>query len=240
MNKVIVVIIATVLLIGCSGKEQLPDNAKKVEVTFSFVLPQSGSLSKASAAEVYDSFYNSFVKTGQVLPDVYYLSIKTMDGIEVASVSGYWSEHKPVMLPTGKYLVSGYSKGGKSSSDCYNKAPLLFEEQIEITENTTSIFLHAMYDCYLLLFDSDGKTRFSWTLDGSSGAEISGSVNTAGNQYYIFVQGGFKDSGNVRWTYGGKETVIWMSTFSFEKGYYYYFNDLEGSFEIPKMQPGSI
>ena len=124
-------------------------------------------------------------------------------------------------------------------NDYYHRAPLIFDEVIEITENTSSITLHAIYDCFLLLFDAEGKTYFKWSADGSSKEGISGDVNKAGDWYYIFVQK-FETNGNVQWQYDGKQSYIMMGSFNFQKGYYYYYNDLAGSFDVPKMQPGSI
>lgn len=228
----------TLLILSSCGKIQ-PDSPKMVEVTFGYSLPESGSMTRSTAAEVYDSFYEKYIKTGQLLPNPYTLSFTTMDGAEVASISGNWSNNKPVMLSTGKYKVTGFSKGNVTYNDYYHRAPLAFDEVIEITENTSSITLHAIYDCFLLLFDADGKTYFKWTADGSGKEGISGDVNKAGDWYYIFVQG-FQANGNVKWNYGSKENRIWMGNFNFQKGYYYYYNDLAGSFEIPKMKPGSI
>lgn len=210
-----------------------------VEVTIGYALPTSGSMTKATAAEVYDFFYEKFIKTRELLPNPYTLSFKTMDDVEVASISGNWSNNKPVMLSTGKYHVTGFSKGNVTSNDNYHRSPLVFDEVIEITENTSSITLHAIYDCFLLLFDAEGKTYFKWSADGSAKEGISGDVNKAGDWYYIFVQK-FETNGSVRWNYGGKENTIWMGEFNFQKGFYYYYNDLAGSFEVPKMQPGSI
>ena len=240
MKKPVFLVLALVVLLGCSENDQLPPFSSKVEVSFSFILPQSGSMTKAAAAEVYDSFYESYIKSGQLLPDNYSLSIKTIAGVEVELVSGSWSKNKPVMLPTGKYHITGTSKGAISFNDYYRRAPLVFDEVIEITENTTSIVLHANYDCYLLLFDADGKSYFSWTLDGTSKDGISGDVSKAGNYYYLFVQEKFKSNGNVKWNYNSQVTYINMSIFDFQKGYYYYFNDFTGSFDIPKMHAGSI
>lgn len=222
------------LLLGCNEID-----TKQVAVTFNYALPESGSMTKATAAEVYDTFYKKYIKTGELLPDPYSLSFTTLDGVEVARISGEWSKDKPVMLSTGKYQVKGSSIGGMNYSDYYNKAPLSFDEVIEITEKTSSITLHAIYNCFLLLFDAEGKTYFKWSADGTANSDVSGDVRIAGDWYYIFVQE-FKDAGNIKWNYGSKENRIWMAQFNFQKGYYYYYNDLSGSFEIPKMQPGSI
>ena len=181
-----------------------------------------------------------FIKSGQLLPDPYNLKISTLDGKEVASISGVWNKNQPVMLATGKYHVVGTSNGGASVNDYYRKAILVFDEEVEITENTTSVTLHAEYDCFLLLFDAEGKTYFTWSADGKyTDAATSGDVPKVSDFYYIFAQS-IKDSGNIKWNYDGKENTVWMSGFEFQKGYYYYFNDLSGAFEIPKMKPGSI
>ena len=146
---------------------------------------------------------------------------------------------QPVTLATGKYRVVGNSKGGVTYNDYFNKAVLVFDEEIEITEATTTILLHANYDCFLLLFDAAEKTYFRWSADGTSTSGISGDVPKVSDYYYIFAQG-FKENGYVQWNYGSKENRIWMADFKFEKGRYYYFNDVSGKFEVPKMSAGSI
>lgn len=236
MKRITLLLIALGVLYGC-GKTQ--PEVPMIAVSFDYALPESGSMTRATAAEVYDSFYESFIKTRELLPTLYTLSFKTMEGVEVASISGDWSNNKPVMLSTGKYQVTGTSKGHVTYNDYYYRAPLIFEEVIEINENTSSITLHAIYDCFLLLFDAEGKTNFRWSADGSASSGISGDVPQAGNWFYIFVQE-FKANGNVQWNYGGKQNRIWMGGLYFQKGYYYYYNDLAGSFEVPKMKPGSI
>lgn len=237
MKRVFLLLLTALTLSGCNLLND--DPVKQVEVTFSFSLPQSGSMTKATAAEVYESFYNSFIKTGDLLPNPYTLTINTKDGVHIATISGEWSKNKPVMLSTGTYHVTGSSKGNVTYNDYYHRAPLVFDEDIVITEHTSSIMLHAIYDCFLLLFDADGKTYFRWSADGTTRDGVSGDVNKAGNYYYIFAQG-FTGAGYVNWHYGSNESGIAMGQFNFEKGRYYYFNDLAGSFEIPKMQPGSI
>ncbi len=233
MKKIILFCFAFILLIGCN-KQLLQ---KEVEVTFKYTLSQSGSMTRAG--DVYDSFYESFIKSGRLLPSQYSLTISTLDGKQVASFSGTWDQNQPVILATGKYHVVGSSKGGATYNDYYNKAVLVFDEEVEILENSTTIMLHANYDCFLLLFDAAEKTYFKWSADGTSTSGISGDVQKASDYYYIFAQG-FNENGYVKWNYGSKENSISMSGFNFQKGCYYYFNDLAGKFEIPKMQPGSI
>ena len=237
MKRLTLLLVPFVVLTSCT--KTTVDPSQEVEVLFNYVLPESGSMTRATAAEVYDTFYEKFIKTGELLPTLYTLSFKTMDGKEVASISGNWKNNKPVTLSTGKYQVAGFSKGNVTANDYYHRAPLVFDEVIEINENTSSITLHAAYDCFLLLFDAEGKTYFKWSADGTASSGISGDVNKAGDWYYIFAQG-FKGTGSVEWYYGGKENRIWMSDYNFQKGYYYYYSDMAGSFEVPKMLPGSI
>ena len=192
MKYYVSIIIASLLLIGCNSKEPIPE--KKIEITFNYTLSQSGSMTRG---DVYDTFYDLFIKSGQLLPSNYSLRITTLDGKEVALISGIWNNNQPVMLATGKYHVTGSSNG--AGNDFYRKAVLEFDEDIEITEAMTSVTLHAAYDCFLLLFDAAGKSYFSWSADGrSSDSQTWGDVPKVSDFYYIFAQG-FKDTGNVRW-----------------------------------------
>lgn len=225
MKKGFILFVFALLLLGC------------IDIVFKYTLSQTGSMTKAG--DVYDGFYDSYIKSGQLLPAPYSLTISTLEGKVIETISGEWNKSQPVTLATGKYHVVGNSKGGASYSNYYSKAVLVFDEDIEITESSTEILLHADYDCFLLLFDAAEKTYFRWSADGTSNSASSGDVPKVGDYYYLFVQE-FKQNGYIQWNYGSKENRISMSDFVFKKGCYYYFNDLAGKFEMPKMNPGSI
>lgn len=238
MNKRLVLSAFLLVAILSCSKSKI-EVVKEVNVTFSYALPSSsGSMVRSASSDVYDSFYESYVKTRQVLPDVYALTVSDEEGKVVATLSGKWSAKDFTRLGVGKYHISGESKGGINYSEWYTKAPLLFDEDIEITSTTTNIILSAKYNCFLLLFDATNKSRFEWSADGSASSGISGSIPQLGDIYYLFPQY-FKSNGSIKWEENGKENRIWMGGYEFKTGYYYYFDDMSGSFVIPKMDAGN-
>lgn len=238
MNKRLVLFVFLFVTILSCSKSKI-DAVKEVDVSFSYVLPgRSGSMVRSASSDIYDSFFESYVKTRQVLPDVYTLTVSDKEGKVVATLSGKWSAKDFTRLEVGSYHISGESKGGTNYSEWYSKAPLLFDEDIEITSTTTNIILSAKYNCFLLLFDATNKSRFEWSADGSASSGISGTIPQLGEVYYIFPQY-FKSNGSIKWVENGKENCIWMGGYEFKTGYYYYFDDLSGSFVIPKMEAGN-
>lgn len=229
-------LLTAILVCGCESKENQPE-VIEVGLTLNYSLPQSGSMTKGPS-DVYDAFYDAHIATRQLLPDYYDLIFYNKSGDNVAELTGYWSSSSLVRLPVGQYNVVGMSKGGSNFSDDFSKAPLSFNEEITVSATMSNLTLHAQYNCFLLLFDEEGKTNMEWSADGKSYSGTSGSAPKLDGLYYLFVQG-FKDTGYVKWYNGSKPCKINMTQFDFQNGYYYYFNDLTSTFEVPKMQQGS-
>ena len=239
MRKGINLLICFSVFMFLSCNREPLDNGKEMQdVCFSYAIPGSGPMTKATSAEVYDSFYESYVKTKQVLPDVYTLKITDLEGSTIATLSGKWSAKDITRLEVGKYHIQGESKGGVTYNEWFTKAPLSFDEDIEITAETHNVILSAKYNCFLLLFDATNKTRFEWSADGTSTSGLSGDIPKLGDLYYLFPQY-FKGNGSIKWEEDGKENRIWMGGYEFKTGFYYYFDDLSGAFEIPKMDAGN-
>lgn len=143
-----------------------------------------------------------------------------------------------IRLPKGSYKIEGVSieySTYQSNRGKPSKAALAFNETVEINENTNDINLTAVYDCFLLMFDKANKIGFAYTY-GSSGY----SMPETDNLYYIFLSS--TSNYSLRWK--NEETLsnsyLHLEEFTFNKGFFYYFNDISDSFDIPKMQNGSI
>lgn len=229
----------TVLLLlitsSCSSKENVLDDPT-VELSFSYVLSNSGRLTKSVSDDIYQSFYDSYVKTKEVLPKSYFLQVKNSSEEVIATLYGDWEKKDVVKLPLGTYHVVGYSRGGTYSADNYRKASLIFDEKITINSYTTEVVLNAQYNCFLLLFNGSGKSGFTWTADGTAQPDVSGDVPKAGDLYYLFVRT-YNSNISISWIYGSNTNSMNLY-YDFKNGYYYYFDDISGTFNIPKMQNG--
>lgn len=231
MKKLLpVCILALSICIGCN---KAPAELIDATVSFSYQLPQSGSMTKTTADDVYNAFYDAHIKTKELLPTTYGLTIKSESDKTVAQIYGKWGEKHLIHLPKGSYKIVGHST--ESSTKYYSRAALAFNETVEINENTNNINLTAIYDCFLLMFDKANKSEFSYSYDSSAH-----SMPEIDNLYYMFLS----STSNYRLRWENEKTLsdssLNLEEFAFNKGYFYYFNDVNESFDIPKMQNGSI
>lgn len=225
--------------LSCSKENAVIEET--ADVSFEYVLPSGNSMTRASADEIYINFYNKYVKTGIVLPSTYSLTVKNADGNTVMVCSGQWDKKQRFKLGVGKFHITGTSTESYNNFDYFKKAPLAFDEEIEVTASTTSVILSAKYDCFLVMFDATDKDKAEWFAGGEKNYGRYGDIPKLDGIYYLFPQD-FQSDSYIKWTGSGtsNETVINMFQYTFKKGYYYYFEDAEGGFYIPPMERGNI
>ncbi len=118
---------------------------------------------------------------------------------------------------------------------------LCFNEKINITQETKTVILTALYDSYMLMFDKADKTSIKYYYDPSTYSPNNVSFCDIDGLYYAFFNSLWGSSSInkiiIKRTVG--ETTIDMNVIPFEKGKYYYFNDLSNSFEVPPMTSGN-
>lgn len=227
------------ILVSCQNEEAV-EPIKEVSFTIGLQLPQSGSMTRASASELYDDFYTNYIETGELIYEFYELKF-SQNGVEVAIFNGMW-DADVITLPQGTYQVTGTSAANSDyNTGSYYSTSLKFDETIEITETTTSIQLTAIYDCYLLFADTTKfkSVNYCSTTDGTGGV----SLRKAGDILYMFVDAkhdAYKNKGTLAYeTVNGDEGVVKLSKFSFENGKYYTFDYMNGTLLVPKMEQGN-
>lgn len=225
--------VAAICCLSCENGEDVNVEKKLVDVCFGVKFVESGSMSRATADEVYQEFYDKHIATKELVKKEYQLTIRDMSGATVAELNGTW-DVTTIQLPEGTYQISGNSVGD------YETVFLRFEEDVEIKSSGT-INLTAQYSCYLLLFPTNGG-QYSYTLYTKSGMYTdSMALPTVDDLSYLFASSlGY--SHYIKYSDGTDQTTLYFNSenFQFEIGKYYYFNIVTGTFNIPPMENGGI
>lgn len=236
MKNIMIALAALMLCASCQKNENI--GAEQVSFTVNLLLTQSGDMSRATAAELYDDFYNEFIATRELVYKGYELYFYKND-VLVASFDGIW-DVDIITLPCGEYNLVGTSGiDSDYNNDNYLKTSLRFEQKVIISPSTTSIELMPIYDCYLLLFDASQFNYASYMKfsDGSDKKEFA----KAGGVYYIFISSLLESYSNAHISYRTKDGnygSVRMTDFGFQKGKYYAFDIYSSSFTVPRMEQG--
>lgn len=227
-------------MLSCS--KETPKGHTPEEVTFSlgYSFAESGSMTK-SGSQAYDDFYGKYIKTKELAPKTFVLTFTNKETGATATVRGDWAKNHSFKLLAGEYEVTGTSH--PSTSKCLDSLYLCFNENIIISNETQSINLTAQYDSYLLMFDKGDKNSVKyryWPASPANTTELI-DLNVVDEIYYAFFYEliGSRPDNAIVINRNGVVSTITMDDMPFEKGKYYYFNDLSNSFDIPPMGNGN-
>ena len=245
-SLMLLVITSVFCFTSCSNEEDvyIP---QEVEFTLDYTFIESGSMTRATGADVYNEFYEKYIKTKQLTPTTYSLTFKNKETGAIATINGYWDKKDAIRLIEGEYEVIGMSspkisvKGSPSDT-----VSISFNETIYITKDMSNLTLTAIYDSYLLLFDANNCTKCRFFHDNNTNSQprIDKTLNNTGDVLNLFI----KDFNYTTSTFkplieltrpDGRMSTIYLNDIPFEKGKYYYFNDMTNSFDIPKMESGN-
>lgn len=250
MKQLLALMLLVIATSGCS-KEGVEIAPEEVALTVNYSFAEGESMSRASS-EVYASFYDSYIKNKNLAPTTYTLTFTNASTGAVSSMSGLWKNKDIIRLIEGEYIVSGVSapiepeRKGCPSDTVY----LAFNENIYISKDMTSLNLNAIYDSYLLMFDKDNCKDIYYFNDmelaGGDNKVIKKNLKLANTHYVLFIKdlayGVYDDDDGhyikITRNDGGQVTVD-LDNVSFEKGKYYYFNDMTSSFNLPVMENGN-
>ncbi len=225
-------IVTLLVSMGCTKQDLSP---KEVTVSLNYSFIESGSMTKSSDV-VYSDFYEKYVKSKVLTPKTFNLTFINVETKAEAVVNGSWNKNHSLKLPTGEYEVIGTSH--PTTKACLDSLFLCFNETVVIGRETTGITLTAQYDSYLLLFDVDDKesVHYGQGYRGSSGKYEKILLKSVDNVYYAFFNELWSgNENNMVVTRVAHTSTVDMNKIPFEKGHYYYFNDLSNSFDIPPM-----
>ena len=237
MKKILLTIAIVSAFSSCSeasSSEQIPT---EVEVSLDFSFTESGSMTRAGST-TYTDFYNKYIKTKQLTPKNFDLTFTNKETGATATIKGNWNKKHSFKLLTGEYEVTGTSHPSTVYyMSCIDSLYLAFKENITITNNTENITLNAQYDSFMLMFDKSDKTRVEY---GSSyGDGTTTNLKTIDDLYYAFFCELRGNGLSLRITRDKETSTVKLDDIPFEKGKYYYFNDIDNSFNIPPMEEGN-
>lgn len=242
MKKFYLTIAIAFAFFSCSEEsvttEQFP---KEVEVSLDYSFAESGNMTR-NGSSVYTDFYNNHIKTKQLTPKRFELTFTNKETGATATVEGNWDKKHSFKFPVGEYEVTGTSYpsgilGDRviSLTERLDSLYLTFNEKITITNNTEKINLTAIHDSYMLMFDKNDKTSVSCRLYSSGSSSLY--LKCIDEIYYAFIK---NKAYSIIINREDKTTGnIVLDKIPFEKGKYYYFNDIDNSFNIPPMEEGN-
>lgn len=189
-----------------------------------------------SGSTLYNEFYEEYIKTKKLAPTSFNLTFTNKETAAETNIRGEWGK-KHITLLTGEYEVVGSSVPQKDGIDTLF---LNFEEDVTITPETQTVTLTAKYDSYLLLFNAENKDHIDYRYHYPSSSYYTIELKNTGSVYYAFFKTFMFPEDNKILIYRNDiSSTIYLDDIPFEKGKYYYFNDVSGSFDIPPMESGN-
>jgi len=211
---------------------------EEVQVYFVYTLDTSVGtpMTRTSGDEVFNQFYDK-IKTGELVPDDYSLTLtETTTGAKYV-FKGKWSENNLVTIRTGKYKVEGSST---ASGYIQDKCSISINEEISITASSSAICLNASYECSLLVFtDTNIKNVYYFDSDNGTGGYQRQFYSFSTYKYAFVINDILQQKTYFGGTFTNESTFrIYVAGLQFEKGKYYVYNAVSNSFNLPKMVQG--
>lgn len=230
------------LLTSCNNNDEIYI-PQEVQFNVNYSFTHNGDMTRSvNSEETYTKFYDEYIKTKILTPKNYTLTFTNKDKNTVVTVNGMWDNKDGIRLIEGEYNVSGTSH----PLDCPSDTVFLkFDETIKITKDMTSLKLTAKYDSYLIMFDTENikeiyqtcsNTHYKHNLRKNNVYTIFDTNPTCHDHYPSAASP--SDIIKIKRN-DDKLITIYLNNFSFEKGKYYYFNDMTNSFDIPTMENGN-
>ena len=241
MKKFLMLGLLALVMCGCSDEEVTP-TPKEVTLCLDYKFTESGNMSR-SGESIYSSFHEKYVKPRVLTPKTYTLVFENLETGATSHQQGTWGNKEGIRLHTGEYKVTGESKPYMEDNGvCIDSLTLKFEENITITESMTTLTLQAKHDSYMMFFDKEGKKHvdYKYSNDGWDGTKLN--LKSVDNIYYCFLSNTSNYKQHSIYIYDMNDNLKVSFNFQatpFEKGKYYYFNDVTNTFNIPPMENGN-
>lgn len=245
--SMMLIMTSLVCFLSCSNDEEYRAT-QEVDLTLDYTFVESGSMTKATGESVYNDFYEKYIKSKQLTPTTYSLTFTNKETGAITRINGRWDKKDAIRLTEGVYEVIGTSVPiykiltGEPSDTAY----LSFNETINITKDMSLLQLKANYDSFLLMFDAENvkEIYYEHYYDSNyANTHIKHNLYKAESTLSLFIRDLKYRGDKSHYIYltrnDGLKITITLDKFPFEKGKYYYFNDMTNSFDIPKMESGN-
>ena len=246
MKKILIMMATIGILCACQKEETTPQD---VTFNLSYSLDRGSSMTRAGE-DLYNSFYENFVKTKKVGYPKYQLTFYK-DEKEVGKFSGEW-DATLVTLPEGTYTVKGSSGSNldgvftKRENEHLKNMSLSFNEEIVISKNMKTLTLNPSYSCHLIFVDASLFSEISVSGTHSDVTTVIGGYTPTANcdffdavdVKYVFLNGDTDIKNIVYKTIDGDEGVLNINTLGFENGNYYCLDAIATGYQVPPMSNG--
>lgn len=234
------------ILCACQKEETTPQD---VTFNLSYSLDRGSSMTRAGE-DLYNSFYENFVKTKKVGYPKYQLTFYK-DEKEVGKFSGEW-DATLVTLPEGTYTVKGTSNSvlqgifTKRENEHLKTMSLSFDEEITISKNTKTLTLNPSYACHLVFVDATLFSKISvkgthedgtTTISGYTPTALCDFFDAAGVKY-VFLDGDINITNITYKTINDDEGTLNINTLGLENGNYYCLDAIATGYQVPPMNNG--
>lgn len=238
---------ATIQYSNSVGDKYIFKATKKTyaRVSLNYTFAESGSMSRTTGNDVYTTFFDKYIKTKQLTPTTYSLTFTNKETGAIATINGRWDKNDGIRLPEGTYNITGISTPiEKDFKEWSDSVYLAFNEDVVIKKNMTQLTLTAIYDSYLILLDTENTQSVVCKCRDLTSTTKNGILNHDDTVFWLSMQKTYhnytKNDYYLTITRNdGQKSTINLFDIPFEKGKYYYFNDMTNSFDIPKMESGN-
>lgn len=237
------IILCAFSIYSCSQVELSDNQVEDVQIYLDYTFSDSGSMyTKSESGDVaFQEFKKNYIDTRKVTPSKFTLMFSKKDDPNIVfNLSGHWDKQEGFRLPEGTYNVKGVSEPavrGTSSKYyyCTDTAYISFNETVSIIKGMDRVALKAEYNSYLLLFD---KSKIKEVTHSETSPEV---FNSTENVIYGFISDRISQSSYSVFVRNkdGDLSHIYLNRFNGKKGMYYYFKNIDYSYELPEMQPGN-
>lgn len=244
MFSMMLIMASFVCLTACSNDDE-PYVPQDVEFALDYTFIESGAMSRATGADIYNGFYEKYIETRQLTPTTYSLTFTNKETGAIAIINGRWDKKDGIRLPEGNYNITGFSTPiEKDFKEWSDSVYLAFDEDVTIKKDMTQLTLTAIYDSYLLLLDTENSQSVVCKCRNLTSTSKNGILNHDDMIFWLSMQKTYRDykANDYYLTItrnDGQKSTINLLDIPFEKGRYYYFNDMTNSFNIPKMESGN-
>lgn len=247
MKKFLSIMVICILCAGCQSESENEIKGEQMaRFCISYSLDESvgESMTRSPASDGWAKFYAK-IKSGELVADSYDITFTNSETNQSYTFNGKWANKEMLVLPTGKYTVSGTSND--EGDRIQQKCSITFNTTVEIGENTSEIILNAGYNCFLLAFENSEITEiqnWNWIDNRNVSENLPVFENyiycfckdklyvwdgNTSRQKTIYLKGTFKS---------GSSFIIKTFEVEFQKGKYYIYTTVPSSFNIPEMESG--
>lgn len=236
---------AALAIASCDEKDipnipgEIIDNAVPVVLSYTLNVNEGDmSATKASNPEIFQMFYDQMVNRN-LTETSFELKFTELTTGKSVTFNGDWNNNNHIMLLTGTYQVTGTSKA--EGDNVQEKCSLAFDEIIQVTASTSSVVLHATYDCFLIIVSDETVSN----IRNDNGNWYEHDFFKYDRYFYVFVNTTLYEPSRRDYAQfagqhiDGTGFTCKTGNMVFNKGKYYIISNVALYYDLPYMDDGS-